>query len=74
MAIFGLLRGGRLLRFVSNAVMKGFLNGVAVLVIVGQLANVTGFASTRSTKFEKAVDTVLHVTRVGLSPPSRWGS
>ena len=45
MAIFGLLRGGRLLRFVSNAVMKGFLNGVALLVIVGQLSNVTGYAS-----------------------------
>ena len=44
MALFGLLRGGRLLRFVSNAVMKGFLNGVAVLVIVGQLGNITGFS------------------------------
>ena len=40
MAAFGLLRGGRLLRFVSNAVMKGFLNGVAMLVIVGQLGEV----------------------------------
>ncbi len=62
MAIFGLLRGGRLLRFVSNAVMKGFLNGVALLVIVGQLANITGFDATRSTKLEKAVETALNVT------------
>ncbi len=61
MALFGLLRGGRLLRFVSNAVMKGFLNGVAVLVIVGQLGNITGFGSTRSTKLEKAIETALHV-------------
>ena len=58
MALFGLLRGGRLLRFVSNAVMKGFLNGVAVLVIVGQLSNVTGYASARPYKFGKTVDTV----------------
>lgn len=61
MALFGLVRGGRLLRFVSNAVMKGFLNGVALLVIIGQLANVTGFDSGGDTKFAKALDTVLHL-------------
>lgn len=61
MILFGLLRGGRMLRFVSNAVMKGFLNGVAVLVIVGQLTNATGFASERSTKFGRAIDTALNL-------------
>ncbi len=61
MALFGLLRGGRLLRFVSNAVMKGFLNGVALLVIVGQLSNITGFGASRSTKFGKAIETALNV-------------
>lgn len=62
MVIFGLLRGGRALRFVSNAVMKGFLNGVAVLVIVGQLANITGFDSSRGTKFGKAIETLFSVS------------
>ena len=61
MALFGLLRGGRLLRFVSNAVMRGFLNGVALLVIAGQLANITGFDSDRPTKLGKAADTLLHI-------------
>jgi len=61
MGLFGLLRGGSLLRFVSNAVMKGFLNGVAVLVIVGQLANITGYDSARSTKFGKSVETLIRV-------------
>ncbi len=61
MALFGLLRGGRLLRFVSNAVMKGFLNGVALLVIVGQLSNITGFDSSRQTKFGKSIETLLNV-------------
>jgi len=61
MVVFGLLRGGRALRFVSNAVMKGFLNGVAVLVIVGQLANITGYSSTRETKLGKAVETLINV-------------
>lgn len=62
MVLFGVLRGGRLLRFVSNAVMKGFLNGVALLVIVGQLENITGFAAGRGTKLARAVETALHVS------------
>ncbi|MGB8372973.1 MAG: SulP family inorganic anion transporter [Halobacteriota archaeon] len=33
----GLLKLGRFTRFVSNAVMTGFLSGVAVLIILGQL-------------------------------------
>ena len=42
----GLFRLGFLVRFVSNAVMTGFLNGVAVLIILGQLSDLTGYAST----------------------------
>jgi len=61
MVVFGLLRGGRLLRFVSNAVMKGFLNGVAVIVVVGQLPNITGYSSTWQTKLLKLIDTSIHV-------------
>ncbi len=63
MVLFGVLRGGRLLRFVSNAVMRGFLNGVALLVIVGQLENITGYGSQWGSKLGKAIDTVLHVGR-----------
>ena len=41
----GLFRLGFLIRFVSNAVMTGFLNGVAVLIILGQLSDLTGYQS-----------------------------
>jgi len=61
MVLFGLLRGGRLLRFVSNAVMRGFLNGVALLVIIGQLGNLTGFDASRDTKLGKAAQTAFNV-------------
>jgi len=67
MVLFGLLRGGRMLRFVSNAVMKGFLNGVALLVIIGQLGNVTGFEAGRPTKLARALETVLNVREWRLS-------
>jgi SulP family sulfate permease len=44
----GLFRLGFLIRFVSNAVMTGFLSGVAVLIILGQLGDRHGFQSTFS--------------------------
>jgi SulP family sulfate permease len=38
----GLLKMGRLMRFVSNAVMVGFLTGVSVSIILGQIPDLTG--------------------------------
>ena len=46
----GLLKMGFLVRFVPHAVMTGFLNGVGVLIIVGQLADFTGYSSPRRTR------------------------
>ena len=43
--IAGLLKFGRLMRFVSNAVMVGFLTGVSVLVVLSQLGDFTGYSS-----------------------------
>ena len=42
-AIFGLLRLGRLTRFVSFSVMTGFIIGIAVLTILSQLPTVMGY-------------------------------
>jgi sulfate permease, SulP family len=42
LVVFGLLRAGRLVRFVSHAVMTGFLAGVAVLLILDQSAPFVG--------------------------------
>lgn len=44
--VFGLLRLGRLVRFVSNAVMTGFITGAGLLIILGQLRPLTGASST----------------------------
>ena len=52
----GLLRLGFLVRFVSNAVMIGFLNGVAVLIILGQLGDLTGYDSPYSNRVAQALD------------------
>jgi SulP family sulfate permease len=60
----GLLKLGRLMRFVSNAVMIGFLTGVSVLVVLSQLGDLTGYASEYSNKVLKSVDLLLHPTQV----------
>ena len=55
----GLLRLGTVLRFVSNAVMVGFINAVGVNIVLGQLANLTGYAAGGSNRVIRAVNTVL---------------
>lgn len=60
----GLFRLGFLVRFVSNAVMTGFLNGVAVLIILGQLSDLTGFASQFSNRVGQALDLLLNLDEI----------
>ena len=43
MLIFGFLKLGFLVRFISNAVMTGFLSGLGVLTILGQVGDLTGY-------------------------------
>jgi SulP family sulfate permease len=63
----GLARLGFVIRFVSNAVMTGFLNGVAVLIILGQLSDLTGYRSAFSNRVAKALDLLLRFRQVDPS-------
>jgi sulfate permease, SulP family len=60
----GVFRLGFLVRFVSNAVMTGFLNGVAVLIILGQLSDLTGYASQFANRVAQALDLLLRINRI----------
>jgi len=62
----GLFRLGFLIRFVSNAVMTGFLNGVAVLIILGQLSDLTGYQSRFSNRVAQALDLLLRIGQINL--------
>ena len=62
----GLFRLGFLIRFVSNAVMTGFLNGVAVLIILGQLSDLTGYRSTFSNRVAQALDLLLRIGQINV--------
>lgn len=57
----GLLRLGSLVRFVPNAVLIGFVNAVAVNIVLGQFATFTGYASEAGHRMLRALDTVLHI-------------
>jgi SulP family sulfate permease len=63
----GLFRLGFIVRFVSNAVMTGFLNGVAVLIILGQLGDLTGYRSAFSNNVTRALDLFLNLGQINLA-------
>jgi SulP family sulfate permease len=62
----GLLRMGFLVRFVPYSVMTGFLNGVAVLIILGQVKDFTGYKSAYANKVAQALDTALNLEDILL--------
>jgi SulP family sulfate permease len=62
--LLGVLRLGGVIRFVSNAVMTGFLAGLAVLIVLGQLGDLTGYDSAYSNKMAQALDMLLHLDQV----------
>ncbi len=64
MVLAGLLKLGRLLRFVSNSVLVGFLTGVSITVILSQLGDFTGYSSEYSNKVVQAFDLLLNLNQV----------
>jgi SulP family sulfate permease len=66
MLVFGLLRFGSLLRFVPHSVMTGFINGIAVLIILGQLGDFTGYDSSVRNKLAQAVELLFNLDHVHL--------
>jgi SulP family sulfate permease len=60
MLIFGFLKLGFLVRFISNAVMTGFLSGLGVLTILGQVGDLTGYYSEAGNRVFQTIDTIVH--------------
>jgi sulfate permease, SulP family len=57
----GLLRLGPIVRFVPNAVLTGFINAVAINIILAQLSDFTGYDAEGGNRIVRTVNTVLHV-------------
>jgi SulP family sulfate permease len=66
MLAFGFLNLGFLVRFISNSVMTGFLSGLGVLTILGQVGDVSGYYSEAGNKVVRTIDTILHWREIDL--------
>jgi SulP family sulfate permease len=67
--LLGVLRLGFLVRFVSRSVMVGFMTGVAVLIVLGQIGDLTGYDASCefcSNKVVSAAYTLLHPADIQL--------
>ena len=56
----GLLKLGSILQFVSHSVMVGFINAIGVNIVLGQLADFTGYDAQGANRIARAIDTLLH--------------
>lgn len=61
MFILGLLRLGRIVDFISNAVMTGFIVGASMLIIIGELHELVGLQGHREAKILEFVDWITHI-------------
>jgi SulP family sulfate permease len=65
MVLLGALRLGKVVNYVSNAVMTGFVAGVAILIMVGKFDDIFGYDPAGiSNKVVKAADILVH--------PAQW--
>lgn len=64
--LLGLFRLDSFLRFISNAVLTGFMNGIAVAIVLGQLGDLTGFKSEAGNRITRTLDLLLHLNRVDV--------
>ncbi len=66
MLLAGVFKLGSLLRFVPNAVMTGFVNAVAMLIILGQLGDFTGYSATGANKIAQTLNLLGNLNQVHL--------
>lgn len=61
MLVFGLLKFGSIMSFVSNAVMTGFSTGIALQIIAGVLGDATGYKPHSGNTIGKFIDSLAHI-------------
>ena len=66
MIVFGVLKLGFLVRFISNSVITGFLSGLGLLTILGQVGDLTGYYSDAEQKVFQALDTLINWQQIDL--------
>lgn len=67
LTLAGIFRLGRLVRFVSHSVMIGFLTGVAVNILLGQLTHLTGIPAEGDTAVARGWSVLTDLGAVDLA-------
>jgi len=57
----GLLKLGYLTRFISNSVMRGFLTGIAIVIILSQLPDFMGYDAEGANKVSQTIDLLRNI-------------
>jgi sulfate permease, SulP family len=68
MLVFGLLKFGAIMNFVSNAVMTGFTTGIALQIVAGVIKDATGYTPESHNTIGKFVNAVAHIGSWQLAP------
>ncbi|WP_102126820.1 SulP family inorganic anion transporter [Deinococcus planocerae] len=66
LAIFGLLKAGRLVRYVSYPVMTAFLSGVALVLVFDQSAQLVGYSPQGQTSIGEFVDLLRNLGQISI--------
>ncbi len=66
--VVGMLRWGHLVRFISRAVMTGFVAGIALLIVLSQLGDLLGYQQSiaSSNNVLKTFDLIMNVEQVDV--------
>jgi sulfate permease, SulP family len=66
--MFGIIRMGWVSSFVSESVMRGFIEGLVYVTIVGQVPHLFGIPGASGTFFAKIWNVFQHLSAAGLAP------
>lgn len=66
MVVLGLLKMGTVLRFVPKSVMTGFVNAIAVLIILGQLGDLTGTTLVGPNKIAQTINLIFNLDLINV--------
>jgi SulP family sulfate permease len=67
MIVAGLLRLGTVLRFVSKAVMTGFITAVGINIVLGQLGTFTGYEASGGNRVARTFDLLLNIWQIDIA-------
>ena len=66
--LFGIMRMGWVAAFISTPVMRGFIEGLVYVTIIGQVPHLLGIAGASGNFFTKVWNVLQHLSDISLAP------